>query len=123
MKRLLQFLLCFCLLANIAIGECSPATPTDLIEIDDNDYGYIGLSFKREVYIFIEQEPEYIGDEMILIAILVNFNLDDKLTFQWEYSLDGELWEPVENGNEQILTVIIDETNYHYWWKVVVTVM
>ena len=58
------------------------------------------------------------GDEMILIATLVNFKPEDNYEIFWQYSTDENLWTPINGEHERILTVIIDENNYDYWWRV-----
>ena len=77
MKRFIAFLITLLMICGSAICE-DVATPTDLIEedlveIEDDDWGKIEITFERRVYISMDKEPEYLGDTMILVATLVDF--------------------------------------------------
>lgn len=117
---ILAFVFCF---VGSAISE---ATPTDLeeefIEIEEEDWGTIEIEFQRKVFITVDKDPEFIGDEMILVATLIDFQPEDKYTIRWQYSEDGDSWIDMENENQQTFSVIIDKVNCHYWWRVVVRV-
>lgn len=122
---ILAFIFCF---IGSAVSE-SAATPTDLIEIeeeeelieiDDDDWGEIDIEFERQVFLTIGKDPQYLGDEMILIATLVNFKPKDNYEIFWQYSTDEILWIPIDGEHEKILTVTIDENNYDYWWRVLI---
>lgn len=121
MKKLIAFLLCFTFIFGYACGE-SPATPTDLYEeFNDNDFGYIDENLlQRQVFLQWLKEPTYYGEEVTVIAILVNFKPTDIYTFQWEYSLDAEEWNVIENEHEQTYTFILDHKNSVYWLRVLV---
>ena len=114
---ILVFVLCF---IGSAISE-SVATPTDLIEIEDEDWGTIEIQFERRVFISTDKEPQYLGDEMILVATLIDFQPEDRYMIYWQYSEDGENWIDIENEHQQTITIIMDTINCHYWWRVVVT--
>ena len=118
MKRLIALLSCFLIcFAGLVVAE-SPATQTDLCEIfKDDDYGYIEY-FDRQVFLDWLKEPTYYGEEVTLVAILVNFQPTDVYTFEWEYSEDCEVWHTLDNEHEQTHTFIFDKTNYTYWWRV-----
>ena len=120
MKRIILILLCFFLLVGVALGD-SPATPTDLEEIDDDDWGYIDIKFERKVYVSISGLPQY-GDTVILTAVLVDFLPDDIVTFQWQYALDKDStdWILIEDATEQVYTFILNDVNIHYWYRVIV---
>ena len=111
MKRLLLILLCFLLIAGISIGD-SPATPTDIEEytiFEDDDFGYIDPSLiERKVFLQFLKEPTYYGDEVTLIAILVDFRENDIYRFEWVESEDGEEWWEIIGADEQTYTFIID---------------
>lgn len=122
MKKLIALLIALICLFGSAVSE-SPATPTDLIEeelveIDDDDWGEIDIEFERQVFLTIGKDPQYLGDEMILIATLVNFKPEDNYEIFWQYSTDENLWIPIDGEHEKTLTVIIDKNNYDYWWRV-----
>ena len=120
MKKIIAFILIFSCICGYALAE-DPATPTDLYEIDDDDWGEITITFERQVYIVGPTGPVSIGDEITLTAILVNFKPEDILEFFWQYSTDEENWYYVEaNGNEQTYTFIITLDNYQYWYRVIV---
>ena len=77
MKKLIAFLLCLICIFGCACGE-SPATPTDLIEdyieIEDDDFGCIDPDLiHRPVFLQWLKEPTYIGEEVTLVAILIDF--------------------------------------------------
>lgn len=121
MKRFISMLLCFLLICGVALGA-SPATPTDLYEtIEDDDFGHID-NLERQVFLdFLNQPKGYIGEEITLIAILINFKVDDIYTFNWEYSEDGDKWQTLNGVYDQTYTFILDQENYAYWWRVHVT--
>ena len=116
---ILAFILCF---VGSAIGE-NVATPTDmeeLIEIDDDDWGTIEITFERKVFISINKEPKFLGDEMILTAILIDFQPEDKYIIYWQYSTDEINWINIDHEHQQNLTIIIDNNNYQYGWRVLI---
>ena len=123
MKKLMALLLALVCLFGSAVSE-SPATPTDLIEIEDDDWGYIDIPLERKVYIIIDKEPAYLGDTITLYAILVDFLPEDEVSFNWQYALekDNTEWTLIEDAYEQSYTFVLDETNMDYWYRVVVKV-
>ena len=132
LKRIAAFLLALLLIFNPmcmrpAYAADYPATPTDMyedvIEIDDDDWGQIDPDmFERKVYIEMVQEPCYYGDEVILVAILVDFQPEDNPTFEWQYSIDCEEWFTLENETDQIYRFIISHENAEYYYRVVVRI-
>ena len=128
MKKIIALFCILCLL-SCAYGDM-PATPTDLqdfIELDDNDFGTIDESLlPRQVYLQWLKEPLFIGEEVTLVAILINFLPTDNYTFLWEYALNEQeanknIWHIIENANEQIYTFTLNNENCHYYWRVQVT--
>ena len=117
MRRIFALFLALLLVFGVSGAE-DAATPTDLYEIED--WGEIEIEFERSVYLTVEKEPEYFGDEMRLLATLVDFRPDDQYTIYWQYSLDEVEWITLEDENWFTFTIIIDENNYNYWWRVVV---
>lgn len=118
MKKLIALLLALTCLFGSAVSE-SPATPTDLVEFDDDDFGSINSELlERKVFLRWVTEPKYYREEATLIAVLMDFLPTDTYTFIWEYSEDSENWIEIEGEHEQTYTFIIDETNYHYYWRV-----
>ena len=111
---ILVFVLCF---IGSAMSE-NVATPTDLIEIEDDDWGIIEFQFERRVFISTDKEPKYLGDEMILVATLIDFQPEDRYMIYWQYSEDGENWIDIENEHQQTITIIMNTVNCHYWWRV-----
>ena len=111
---ILVFVLCF---IGSAMSE-SVATPTDLVEIEDDDWGTIEIQFERRVFISTDKEPKYLGDEMILVATLIDFQPEDRYMIYWQYSEDGENWIDIENEHQQTITIIMNTVNCHYWWRV-----
>ena len=125
MKKLMALLLALVCLFGNAVSESS-ATPTDLIEdyieIEDDDFGYIDPSLlHRQVFLQWLKEPSYLGEEVTLVAILIDFLPTDIYTFSWEYSLDCEEWFNIDGEHEQTYTFILDNTNVCYYWHVKVT--
>ena len=121
MKRVVTILLCLAFLF-ISTGAASPATPTDLYEVfEDDDFGVIE-NIDRQVFIRWLKKPTYYGEEVTLIAVLVNFLPTDIYTFDWEYSEDALIWCIIQDAHEQTYTFIIDRDNCAYWWRVIVTV-
>ena len=126
MKRIGLILLCFVLICGIALGE-SPATPTDLEEVyeifEDDDYGYIDFDLiDRQVFVEFLKNPTYLGEEVTLVAILINFLPTDIYTFEWQYSLDQDTWFILENEHQQTYTFVLTTENCAYWWRVKVTI-
>ena len=123
MKRILTILLCFLCIFGLAHGD-SFATPTDieeeLVEFDDDDWGYIDIKFERKVYIVADGEPEHYGDKITLTAVLVDFQEDDVYTFSWQYAVELPDWIFIDNEHEQTYTFILNETNILYWYRVIV---
>ena len=128
MKKFIAFLLTFVLLFGVAYSD-SPATPTDLEEyeeyytFEDDDYGSIEVELlERKVFLQFLKEPTYYGDEVTLIAILVDFREDDIYRFEWEESEDGETWWIIVGENEQTYTFTIDHFNIDHYWRVKVII-
>jgi hypothetical protein len=130
MKKLIAILFILICLFGTAYGESS-ATPTDLeeyeeyCEFEDDDWGYIDIPRERKVYIVIDKDPEYLGDEVTLIAVLVDFLPEDNVTFQWQYATENKEntdWIFIDDANEQSYTFILDEINVNYWYRVMVKV-
>ena len=125
MKKLIALIMFFiCLFGSVAISDSSAATPTDLEEFDDDDWGYIGIPLERKVYVIIEKEPQFLGDTVTFVAVLVDFKPEDNVTFQWQYAIKQEDpdWILIDNATEQTYTFVLDETNIYYWYRVVVKV-
>jgi len=122
MKKLIALLLALICFFGSAVSE-TPATPTDLTDFEDDDAGYIDPALiKRQVIIDWLIKPQHYGDEVTLIAILINFLPTDIYTFIWQYSLDGEEWFDVENEHEQTYTFIFERYMRHYYFRVTVIV-
>ena len=117
---ILVFVLCF---IGSAMSE-SVATPTDLdeklFELNDDDWGEIHIEFERRVFITMEKEPKYLGDEMTLIATLIDFQPEDRYRIYWQYSNDEINWTNIEDEHLQTFTIVIDKTNCNYWWRVLI---
>ena len=125
MKKLIALIMFFiCLFGSVAISDSSAATPIDLEEFDDDDWGYIGIPLERKVYVIIEKEPQFLGDTVTFVAVLVDFKPEDNVTFQWQYAIKQEDpdWILIDNATEQTYTFVLDETNIYYWYRVVVKV-
>ena len=132
LKRIAAFLLALLLIFSpmcmrTAYAADGPATPTDLyqdiIEIDDDDFGYIDPALiERKVYIDFLKEPHYYGDEVILIAILVDFQPEDNPTFEWQHSFDCENWEIIEGETEKTFSFTITPANADWYYMVVVRI-
>lgn len=125
MKKLIALLIALICLFGSAVSE-SPATPTDLIEdyieIEDDDFGQIDpLLLHRQVFLQWLTEPSHLGEEVTLVAILIDFLPTDIYTFSWEYSLDCEEWFVINEEYKQTYTFILDNTNVQYYWRVKVT--
>ena len=123
MKRILLLL---CLLLCLFCCTASAATPTDIEEyayFEDNDPGYINIELERKVYIVVDKEPEKFGDEVTLIAVLVDFYPEDNVTFQWEYAIESDeelVWILIDDAKEQTYTFILDETSVTHQYRVIV---
>lgn len=132
MKRIIAFFLAlFLIFGNVGVAFATSyndvATPTDIeyVEIADDDFGYIEPELiHRQVYIDVLQEAVYYGDELILIAILVDFKPEDNPRFQWQYTDDEtfEIWHNIDDATEQTYKFIVTKENADYWYRVVVTI-
>ena len=120
MKKVIAFILVLLCLCCYARAEEWPATPTDLTEFDDDDWGEVTITFQREVYINEPLNPVYIGDTVTLTAILVNFKDDDVIRFYWQYAMNLPDWLFIDGENEQTYTFTLTEENYNYWYRVLV---
>lgn len=131
LKRIVAFLLALLLIFSPMCMRTAYAadyaTPTDiyeeLVEFEDDDCGHIDPEFlERKVYISFLQEPKYYGDEVILIAILVDFKPEDNPTFEWQHSFDCENWEVIANETEQTFKFVITPANADQYYRVVVRI-
>ena len=135
MKKLIALLLTFICLFGVAVGE-SLATPTDIyeedieldnvpteyMEFEDDDAGYIDVPLERKVYIAIDKEPKYMGDTVVFVAVLIDFKPDDIITFEWQYAeSETSEWNRIEGATEQTYTFELTGINMHYLYRVVVT--
>lgn len=110
MKRILLFFLCFIMVLGAAASDA--ATPTD-------------LSPERKVLLcssLEEGQPVYYGDEILLWFELIGFEGYEVTFIQWEESLDGIEFFPIEDANEPTYLLIITPENAKHFWRVVVTV-
>ena len=129
LKRIAAFLLALLLIFNpmcmqSAYAAEAPATPTDLYEEFEDDYwGEIDrYMFERKVYIDVVKRPHYYGDEVILLAILVDFLPEDNPIYEWQYSFDCENWEVIMNETESTLKFIYTPANENWYYRVVITI-
>ena len=59
------------------------------------------------------------GTEVTLKAKPLGFG-DAQLTYQWQYSIDGENWTDIGGANEAVYMYIVDENNAQYYYRVMV---
>lgn len=59
------------------------------------------------------------GTEVTLKAKPLGFG-DAQLTYQWQYSIDGENWTDIGEANEAVYMYIVDENNAQYYYRVMV---
>lgn len=117
----MTLLLALTCLFGSAMSE-SLASPTELEEFNDDDWGYIGFEFARKVFISLKEERLYsLGEDVTLIAVLMDFKPTDIIEFSWQYSTDSSNWIPIEGANEQTYSFILDENNCMYQYRVIVT--
>ena len=64
-----------------------------------------------------EGQAVYYGTEITLIAVPAGFG-DVELTYQWQYSTDGENWHNLENGTSKFYTYELTEENIAYEYRV-----
>jgi hypothetical protein len=64
-------------------------------------------------------QPVYAGTEITLKAIAGGFG-NAELTYQWEYSTDGQSWFAIEDATKQTYTYIIYPENAAYRYRVLV---
>lgn len=117
MKRLLILVLAFICLIGCAYGD-SLATPTDLCEFDDNDWGNIDFELERKVYLELLNNQIFYGQNVTLVAILIDFKDTDIYYFQWEESENGEEWWVIQDENQNTYTFILDQSNITHYWRV-----
>lgn len=137
LKRIAAFLLALLLIFNPmcmrpAYAADMPATPTDIYEeiieeqfyeFEDDDWGKIDPDmFERKVYIEMAEQSYSYGDEVTLIAILVDFKPEDNPTFEWQHSFDCENWEIIENEHGQRLSFVLTPDNAGWYYRVLVTI-
>ena len=117
MKRLLTLILIFICLIDCAYSD-SLATPTDLCEFDDNDWGNIDFELERKVFLELLNNQIFYGQKVTLVAILIDFKDTDIYYFQWEESENGEEWWTIQNENQNTYTFILDQSNITHYWRV-----
>ena len=66
-----------------------------------------------------EGQAVYLGTEITMIAVPTGFG-DVELTYQWQYSTDGENWNNIEGANSKFYTYELDENNMFYNYRVMV---
>ena len=64
-----------------------------------------------------EGQAVYYGTEITLIAVPAGFG-DAELSYQWQYSTDGENWHNLENGNSKFYKYELTEENIAYEYRV-----
>ena len=57
------------------------------------------------------------GTEVTLTAVDKGFGAVE-LTYQWQYSTDGENWSNIEGANDKTYTYIVDKENAKYYYRV-----
>ena len=117
MKKLMALLLALACLFGSAVSD-SLATPTDLCEFDDNDWGNIDFELERKVYLELLNNQIFYGQNVTLVAILVDFKDTDIYYFQWEESENGEEWWIIQDENQNTYTFILDQSNITHYWRV-----
>ena len=121
MKRILLLLLSIFLLVNIAVcDESDTSVLEEYAFFEDNDFGFIDPNIiEKKVFIVCDENPLYFGEEVTLIAVLMDFP-PANYKFIWEFSENKEDWSEVENENKQTYTFLLDERNCAYYWRVTV---
>ncbi len=76
----------------------------------------------RSIHLSLAGNPSTLkyGDSVTLVATLAGFE-NAEYTVTWQYSGDGANWESIEGLNALTYTLTLDETNYMYVWRAVVT--
>ena len=92
----------------------------DLIEIEDDNWGYSDIEHERKIYIdMANMDTLHYGDEIVLTAILVDFDPEDKLIFIWQYSDDeGDTWYTMIDQADQIYKFILTKDNVDRLYRV-----
>ena len=57
------------------------------------------------------------GTEVTLTAVAKGFG-NVELTYQWQYSTDGENWSNIEGANDKTYTYIVNKENAKYYYRV-----
>ena len=124
MKHILLIFFCIFLI-NIAICDESDTSLDSMISeeyafFEDDDFGYIDPNIiEKKVFIVYDDDPLYFGEEVTLIAVLMDFPPAD-YNFIWEFSENGTDWSEIKNENEQTYTFILNKCNSAYYWRVTV---
>lgn len=66
-----------------------------------------------------EGEAVYLGTEITMIAVPAGFG-DVELTYQWQYSTDGENWSNIEGANAKFYKYELSRENMQYTYRVMV---
>lgn len=107
------------------IEEVDELTEEELEELmeDDEvaDIDNLECYDSRRIELVILKHPEFIGDEAIIEAVLIDYPPGDIALVEWEYSEDNEEWFKIEDANELIYKFIVTRENLHYWYRVIVT--
>ena len=59
----------------------------------------------------------YKGTEITLKAVVAGFG-DKALTYQWQYSTDGENWSDIEGADQEVYTYTVTRSNAKYIYRV-----
>ena len=84
--------------------------------------GKLGITGEPVVTIEIsvpEGEAVYLGTEITMIAVPAGFG-DVELTYQWQYSTDGENWNNIEGANAKFYKYELSRENMRYTYRVMV---
>ena len=74
-----------------------------------------------KVELVTDAQVLHFGDTVKLKATLSGYD-NVNYTLQWRYSVDGETWHNCPNQTGPEMTVEVSETNYMYYWNVLVTI-
>ena len=91
------------------------------VSVNSSDIDNLECYDSRRIELNILKHPEFIGDEAIIEAVLIDYPPGRIVLIEWEYSEDNEEWFKIEGANELIYKFIVTQENLHYWYRVVVT--
>lgn len=64
------------------------------------------------------QDNAEVGQVVTLTANTEGFASEENLVYQWQFKVDEDNWQNLENGTEKTIQILVDEENIHWDYRV-----